>query len=74
MQAGVLTLKLFEKHAGRPLHYSFDYGAAHFTVLDTSRSDELSEGEHLLDHADRPARAGPPGAQPVRTTLSPSVG
>jgi hypothetical protein len=29
----------------RPLHYGFDYGAAHFTVLDNSRSDQFSPEE-----------------------------
>jgi 3',5'-cyclic-AMP phosphodiesterase len=37
--------QLFRKHTGRPLHYSFDYGSAHFVVLDNSRSDALSAGE-----------------------------
>jgi predicted phosphodiesterase len=37
--------KLFEKYTGHPPHYSFDYGPAHFTVLDNSRSDELSADE-----------------------------
>jgi 3',5'-cyclic-AMP phosphodiesterase len=37
--------KLFQKYAGHPPHYSFDYGEAHFTVLDNSRSDQLSSAE-----------------------------
>lgn len=37
--------QLFRKYAGHPPHYSFDYHQAHFTVLDNSRSDELSAGE-----------------------------
>lgn len=37
--------KLFRKYTGHPPHYSFDFGAAHFTVLDNSRSDELSADE-----------------------------
>jgi predicted phosphodiesterase len=44
--------KLFETYAGHPLHYSFDYGAAHFTVLDNSRSDELSPDEMSFLEAD----------------------
>ena len=36
---------LFQKYAGHPAHYSFDYGPAHFTILDNSRSDQLSTGE-----------------------------
>ena len=31
----------FQKYTGKPLHYGFDYGAAHFTVLDNSRTDFL---------------------------------
>ncbi len=35
----------FEKYARHPLHYSFDYNGAHFTVLDDSRTDKLPDGE-----------------------------
>src|SRR5436305_8166871 len=34
--------KLFQKYAGHPPHYSFDYAQAHFTILDNSRTDELA--------------------------------
>jgi hypothetical protein len=50
--------ELYRKHAGRPLHYSFDYGPAHFIVLDNSRSDALPAAERaflesdLKDHPD----------------------
>lgn len=37
--------ELFRQYTGRPLHFSFDYGSAHFTVLDNSRSDEMPAGE-----------------------------
>ena len=37
--------KLFEANTGHPPHYSFDYGAVHVTILDNSRSDELSDSE-----------------------------
>ena len=37
--------KLFRKYSGHPPHYSFDYGQAHFTILDNSRSDQLSAAE-----------------------------
>jgi len=49
---------LYRKHAGRPLQYSFDYGPAHFIVLDNSRSDALPPAElaflesDLKDHPD----------------------
>jgi Icc protein len=37
--------KLYRQHAHHDPHYGFDYGAAHFTVLDNSRSDSLSAAE-----------------------------
>ncbi len=37
--------RLYEKETGRPVHYSFNFGGAHFTVLDNSRSESLPEGE-----------------------------
>ena len=49
--------KLFRQHAGHPPRYSFDYGEAHFTILDNSRSDEFSAedldflGKDLKAHA-----------------------
>ncbi len=36
---------LFRKYATHPPHYSFDYRQAHFTILDNSRSDQLSSNE-----------------------------
>jgi len=35
----------FKKYAMRPLHYSFDYQQAHFTMLDNSRSDNMPSDE-----------------------------
>lgn len=49
---------LYLKHSGRPLHYSFDYGKAHFTVLDNSRADELSAAELDFLTADLRAHTG----------------
>src|SRR5580704_16247806 len=37
--------KLFQKYSGHAPHYSFDYDQAHFTILDNSRSDQLSASE-----------------------------
>ncbi len=37
--------KIYEQQTKRPAFYSFDYQQAHFTVLDNSRSDELSESQ-----------------------------
>lgn len=59
---------LFQKYAAHaPLpphlaHYSFDYAQAHFTILDNSRSDSLSQEElqflqtDLEAHKDRPVK------------------
>lgn len=41
----VASAQAFEKYSKRPLHYSFDYQRAHFTVLDNSRSDGMSAEE-----------------------------
>ena len=52
----------FEIYTKRPLHYSFDFKQAHFTVLDNSRSDELPAGElawleqDLIAHAKQPVK------------------
>lgn len=34
--------QLYREATGKPLFYSFDHGGAHFTILDNSRSEELS--------------------------------
>ncbi len=53
---------LFAKNAGHPVHYSFDSGPVHVTVLDNSRGDSLSPDEmaflerDLQAHADRPVK------------------
>ncbi|MGI8958475.1 MAG: metallophosphoesterase family protein [Bryobacteraceae bacterium] len=39
------SAQAFEKYSKRPLHYSFDYQQAHFTVLDNSRSDRMPAEE-----------------------------
>ncbi len=44
--------RLFRKYSGHPPHYSFDYRQAHFTVLDNSRSDQLSAAELAFLEAD----------------------
>jgi 3',5'-cyclic-AMP phosphodiesterase len=58
--------KLFEKYTGHPLHYSFDFGSAHFTVLDNSRSDELSAGEMAFLESDLARHQ----SQPVKFVVS----
>lgn len=35
----------FEKYSHHPLHYSFDWQQAHFTILDDSESDDLKPSE-----------------------------
>jgi Icc protein len=58
--------QLFREHATHPPHYSFDYGQAHFTILDNSRSDEFSAGEIAFLEKDLQAHA----AQPVKFIFS----
>ena len=58
--------RLFRQYARHPPHYSFDYGPAHFTILDNSRSDELGPEELAFLEADLQAHA----AQPLRRSWS----
>jgi 3',5'-cyclic-AMP phosphodiesterase len=58
--------RLFREHTSHPPHYSFDQGPAHFTVLDNSRSDELSAAELTFLEEDLKAHA----AQPVKFIFS----
>lgn len=58
--------KLFEKYTGHPPHYSFDFGAAHFTVLDNSRSDGLPAEEMAFLESDLERHS----AQPVKFIVS----
>ncbi|HEY3938977.1 MAG TPA: metallophosphoesterase [Bryobacteraceae bacterium] len=41
----IASAQAFEKYTKRPLHYSFDYRQAHFTILDNSRSDRMPAEE-----------------------------
>ena len=52
--------RLFQQYAAHPLHYSFDYGRAHFTILDNSRSEQLPARELVFLEADLKAHAGQP--------------
>lgn len=52
--------QLFRKHSGHAPRYSFDYGPAHFTVLDNSRSDELPAADHDFLEKDLKAHAAAP--------------
>ncbi len=57
---------LFRKHAGHAAHYSFDYGTAHFTILDNSRWDEFPAAELAFLEADLKAHA----EQPLKIIVS----
>jgi 3',5'-cyclic AMP phosphodiesterase CpdA len=57
--------RLFQQYAAHPLHYSFDYGQAHFTILDNSRSEQLPAPELAFLETDLKAHAG----QPVKTIV-----
>jgi 3',5'-cyclic-AMP phosphodiesterase len=52
-----ISEQLYLKYSGHPLRYSFDYEQAHFTVLDNSRSDQLSAQELDYLEADLKAHA-----------------
>ena len=52
--------RLFQQYAAHPRHYSFDYGQAHFTILDNSRSEELPAQELVFLETDLKAHAGQP--------------
>jgi hypothetical protein len=56
----------FRKYAGHAPHYSFDYGPAHFTILDNSRSEQFSAGELAFLAKDLEAHK----AQPVKFVVS----
>ena len=52
--------RLFRQYAAHTPHYSFDYGQAHFTILDNSRSEELPAEELVFLETDLKAHAGQP--------------
>jgi Calcineurin-like phosphoesterase len=60
------SAQLYRRFAAHPLHYSFDFGAAHFTILDNSLSDELPAAEFTFLESDLEAHA----AQPVKFVIS----
>jgi len=57
---------LFREYAHHPPHYSFDYGDAHFTILDNSRTDQFSAEE--LEFLEKDLKAHT--AQPVKFVVS----
>ena len=60
------SAKLFEMHSGHPMHYSFDNGPAHFTVLNNSLTDNLLPEEITFLEADLKAHE----SQPVKFIVS----
>jgi 3',5'-cyclic-AMP phosphodiesterase len=60
------SAQLFPRFARHPLHYSFDYAQAHFTILDNSRSDEMPPAELQFLENDLSAHA----AQPIKFIVS----
>jgi hypothetical protein len=56
----------FEHFAKRPLHYSFDFGQAHFTILDNSRAEQFSSDEISYLEQDLAEHSG----QPLKFVLS----
>jgi len=58
--------RLFVEQTGHPLHYSFDRGPAHFTILDNSRSDQFSASEMAFLEQDLKENA----AKPVKFIVS----
>ncbi len=57
--------RLFERYAGHAVHYSFDRGGAHFTILDNSRADSLSAAELTFLESDLKQHA----AQPLKMVV-----
>ncbi|HXE06173.1 MAG TPA: metallophosphoesterase [Bryobacteraceae bacterium] len=60
------SAELFEKHARRPVNYSFDFHNVHITVLDNSRGEQFAP--EALDFLERDLRAH--SKQPVKFIVS----
>lgn len=60
------SAQAFTHHTNRPLHYSFDFGQAHFTVLDNSRTEQFSPEELAYLETDLAAHT----AQPLKFVFS----
>jgi Icc protein len=58
--------KLFLQYTGHEVHYSFDYRQAHYTILDNSRSEQLTPDELAFVERDLQAHS----AQPVKFIVS----
>jgi predicted phosphodiesterase len=58
--------KAYVKYSGHPLHYSFDWQQAHFTILNNSESDDLKPEEISFLEQDLEAHK----AQPLKFIVS----
>jgi 3',5'-cyclic-AMP phosphodiesterase len=56
----IASAQAFERYTKCPLHYSFDYKQAHFTILDNSRSDEMPAAELMFLEKDLQAHQKQP--------------
>ena len=54
------SARLYERYTGRPLHYSFNYKQAHFTILNNSTTDALSPDEISFLKSDLQANVNQP--------------
>lgn len=56
------SARAFEQYTKHPLHYSFDFRQAHFTVLDNSKAEQFSNAEmaylerDLAEHSAQPLK------------------
>jgi predicted phosphodiesterase len=57
--------RLYRRHSRRAPHYSFDYGPAHLTILDNSRTNELPADELAFLESDLKAHV----TQPLKFVL-----
>lgn len=55
-----VSARLYERYTRRPLHYSFNYKQAHFTVLNNSETDSLNPDELEYLKSDLQANAKQP--------------
>jgi 3',5'-cyclic-AMP phosphodiesterase len=56
----IASAQAFERYTKCPLHYSFDYKQAHFTMLDNSRSDSMPAAELMYLEKDLQAHKKQP--------------
>lgn len=54
------SAQAYEHYTKRPLHYSFDHGQAHFTILNNSRTEQLDSDELSYLQKDLAAHSSQP--------------